>query len=356
MTKSSFQVERLEFVEEAHAKGVWAVAPLPEVSDGKEEHFITGGCDGALRTWSFASSQKTEDLEDKSKASITANRSSINGPVRVFERHNLPVVDVAVSRERGVAVSTSLDGVVKVWSLDTLVSESKSISQPNVGDTWGIDVSRDGERAVTGGAGGNVQIIDLQLCMVEQTYSATGGHNSGKSGGTRNAPARMDGPMVMAVALRDDDTHVVLGASDGSIVEMNVETGAIVANIKGVTHGGPVRSVAYIPGERGAVVSASDDGLVCVHHMNAENTSATLRGHTGMVLTTRPSADGRCIASGGSDAVVKIWDRGERRSIFDSTVHSEPVWGVAWTRGGTHVVSVADDSRIGALYCRTDQP
>lgn len=344
MAQSQLHVERLGSVADAHAKGVWTVAGIPDAGEQDLGHFVTGGCDGSLRTWVFASSAEQENDE--------IEESGTDGPIRpkrVFERHNLPVVDVSVSRERGIAVSTSLDGIVKVWTLDAPASEAKSIAQPNVGDTWGISISRDGERAVTGGAGGVVQVVDLQLCMVEQNYSISGVRPADNRG---TAP-RAESAMVMAVALRDDDTRVVLGTSEGAVLEMDVETGNIITTIKPQAHGGPVRSVSYVAGERASVVSAADDGLVCVHSVDDGTTSASLRGHTGMALAARPSLDGRYVASGGSDCTLKIWDRGERRSIFDSTAHSQPVWGVSWVRGGTYVVSVSDDGSIGSVSCRS---
>lgn len=347
MAQPVAQVERLESVADAHAKGVWAVAALPDAGDPDDlGQFVTGGCDGALRTWAFVSSsnqQKSDDIEESN------GRDGLIQPKRVFERHKLPVVDVSVSRERGIAVSTSLDGVVKVWMLDAPASEAKSMTQPNVGDTWGISISRDGERAVTGGANGVVQVLDLQLCMVEQNYSTSGE----RPADNRGTVPRTERAMVMAVALRDDDARVVLGTSEGAVLEMDVETGKIISSIKPQAHGGPVRSVSYVSGERMSVVSAADDGLVCVHSVDDGTTTASLRGHAGMALAARPSPDGRCIASGGSDSTVKIWDRGERRSIFDSNAHSQPVWGVAWVRGGTHIVSVSDDGSIGSLLCRS---
>lgn len=335
-------VQQFPPIEEAHGKGIWALTSLPHTLHESSGHFLTGGCDGRLQTWRFPSSKHDDGMDDSTQA-VT--------PVRTFGKHTLPIVSVAASRERDLAVSAGLDGVIKIWSIGTEhASDPKVIQQPVITDAWALSVSRDGERIVTGGCNGVVQLVDSTVCMVDQTYSVATDSSTIITDDKRET--RQELPMVMSLMLRDDAERAVVALSDGAVIELDVETGkSTFVTSAARRHAGPVRCVRYVLGERGAVVSASDDGLVHVCDVTSGDCTAVLKAHSGMVFSADASSDGRYIVSGGSDHKVLLWDRKSQRVVYESSKHLEPVWGVAWVGADDHVVSVGDDARIGILGC-----
>lgn len=384
-----YLVEQAEGVSNAHRNGAWAIRALRGSNGlGAEDDkgdllgdIITGGCDGKLKTWRIQPTDTKPLLnrikEEDTEVELVETPERLITPVRKYERHSLPIVDVAVSRDREIAVSTSLDGVLKIWTLSTGVrcnpsgtaleeGESnghettvKSMSHPNIQDTWCVAASRNGELAVTGGARGIMQVIDCEICTVERKFSVCG-----PSKDEKDEEIKHDGPMVMSIALSDDDRMALTGCADGSIVSSDIETGRVHTkfntNPSGSKehashsiHGTPVRSVSYVIGDRNqTAVAARDDGAVLLIDVRAGDVISVLKAHDGLALAGASSTDGRRIATAGSDGLVKIWDRARHEMVFKSTRSKEAVWGVAWTAGDRHVVSVGDDGNIGAFACR----
>lgn len=348
----SMQFQRVPPLNAAHSGGVWALAPISYHHYEQAGHFVTGGCDGRLRSWRLGPSDPSQGYpgDTDSKAETGEDSNAVAKCVRSFSKHSLPIVTVSTSRDRDIAISTSLDGAVKVWNIGSDATDPKSVQNTAAHDVWTAAISSDGERALTGGANGIVMVVDCTVCMVDHVYSA-----STKKTGIRvdTAPLRKDGPMVMSIALSDDDKYAVLGTADGSVLEMDIETGKIVSPPV-QKHGGPVRSVSYIRGEQKTVVSASDDGLINAYDMGSGDTTATFRGHQGMVFSVAPSSNGRLLSSGGSDGRVIVWDRIGQRPSFTSTSHSDAIWGVSWTRSNDYIVSVSDDGKVGFVSCTGD--
>lgn len=328
-----------------HENGAWGIAQLSGRGDIGD--LITGGCDGNLRMWNFSTAKQRTESEDGNE-----DKHLLRPVGDKMMRHSLPVVAVSVSKEKDIALSTSLDGALKISTLSSNMADAKNVqhpsSQSNVFDAWCVAAPHTGETAIIGGANGSLHAIDVDVGICDRSFTVLP-----SSDGDKTDPTKM--PMVMSVCLSADDSRVVAGTSDGRVVELDVEAGSVVSKLDDSTiangKGAPVRSVSYVVGDRNSVVVARDNGLVSVVDISSGDTTAVLRGHTGMVFTAQASLNGRYIASGGADTHVKVWDRTERNLIFNSTTHTQPVWSVAWSSGDSHVVSVGDDNVIGILQC-----
>lgn len=332
----------LGFQEGAHENGIWALAQVHGKSRADVGDIITGGLDGVLKTWRFR-----DDSYNEGEGNGTGEEDPKLNPlnlIRTTKQHSLPVVNISISRDAKVAASTSLDGALKIWNLtenSNEDNETRTLKQLNATDAWDIVVSADGERVITGGANGMIQVIDGNLGMVDQTYTIESSGSDAKDGGKRQSP------MVMAIALSDDDTRIAAGAHDGSVTILDVETGKVVTSL--AKHGGPVRSICYLPSEPHTVLTSSDDQLINLYDSESGKVTGTCRGHRGLVFSANGSNDGKYIVSGGQDRSVRIWDRVMRESIYEHEGHTQGVWGVCYAKEGSRVASISDDGRIGAL-------
>lgn len=325
---------------DAHKNGIWALSRVSEAHQEEAGEFISGGSDGMLKTWRFRS-EKVRNMEDEENKEESKDLGPLQN-VHCFSRHSLPVVNVAMARNSHVAASTSLDGVVKIWDVTREGGEAKSIQQLNITETWAIAVTGDGRRVITGGSKGMLQIIDSSVSTVERTYTIGQDILDGKEG------SRREHAMIMSIALSDDDSHVAVGAQDGSVSIVDVETGKSIGG-EMTKHGGPVRGISFLPNEKHTVITASDDHLINFYDADSGHVTGTCRGHDGMVLSANGSDDGTFVVSGGSDCMVYVWDRVMMESIYKYEGHKEAVWGTSFAAKGSRIVSVSDDGCIGVL-------
>lgn len=315
----------------AHKSGIWALTPIPHAQRSDMGQFLTGGSDGRLRSWNFANPLSTSLSDEEDSSNLPSHPDSPLSPLRTFSRHSLPVVRVAVAANQPVAASTSLDGFVRVWNLASDDAQATVIQQQSITDAWDIAVVADGSRAIVCGAHATVQIVDCTGSMMEQMYLSGG-------------EGQREGPMAMALALRDDDALVAVASADGSVNLIDVETQKSVATTKR-KHGGPVRAIAFLPGDRDTILTASDDHLINLYDVASGEITGTCRGHDGYVLSIGASPDGRYLVSGGADNTVRVWDRGLREQIFVQNAHKQEVWGSTFV-GSDRIVSVSDDGNI----------
>ena len=341
----------------AHQHGVWSVSGLDASIHGNRQDFITGGADGQIRTWRLleggpndneinknhpdhVNGKDFEDIKKANEQDIALGSDSPCVPVHTLSGHALAVVNVAVAKEGTIAASTSLDGTLKIWDLARPIQEPRSISL-EVTECWGVALSTTGEAMVSCGAGGSVQVFDTKMGLSEQSMSIERKKKEGDH-------FRVEKPMAMCVALSPDDRHVAVGASDGNITIFDVHTGKVVCN-SFPPHAASIRSLMYIPSERGKLVTASDDQLVNFYDVDAAQITGTCRGHAGHVLCVTASPDGQHITSGGTDNTVRVWDRMSKQCLFKSMEHKESVWGVAYCSQGKLILSVSDDASIGVI-------
>lgn len=341
---------RLGVHADAHKNGAWCIASSEKSSNC---NFATGGADGVVRLWSLRSGAETasEAMDDANRdgtadggneplsKTSSGSRLSPAESVASLTHHGLGVVNVAVATEATTGASVSLDGTLKLWDAEKPDVEARKVSGmgENITEVWALAMSADGSRVVTGGAGGSIQVVDTGMAMMENSFN----FDPDASGS--------EAAMCMSLALSPDNTRLAAGAQDGSVRIFDVETGKPVTK-KMEGHSGPVRSVAFVPGEP-SLVTCADDGLINFYDIDAAHLANKLRGHTGMVLTVKPSPCGKYVCSGSSDRKLKIWDRKLKESVFTFGGHKDSVWGTAYVANGKRIVSVSDDASLSVLDC-----
>jgi sterol desaturase/sphingolipid hydroxylase (fatty acid hydroxylase superfamily) len=79
------------------------------------------------------------------------------------------------------------------------------------------------------------------------------------------------------------------------------------------------------------------------------------RGHRGAVLCVAISAGGECVASGGEDGTVRLWDGATGRERLALLGHTRPVRGVALSADGAWLVSAGYDKTVRLWDAQTGE-
>ncbi|MYI84053.1 MAG: T9SS type A sorting domain-containing protein, partial [Rhodothermaceae bacterium] len=106
-----------------------------------------------------------------------------------------------------------------------------------------------------------------------------------------------------------------------------------------------VYSVAFSPDGK-MLASGSDDEMVKLWDVETNANTATLEGHTDAVYSVAFSPDGKMLASGGGtfDETVKLWDVETNANIATLEGHEDGVSSVAFSPDGTMLASGVGDA------------
>jgi WD40 repeat protein len=248
-----------------------------------------------------------------------AARTARVGEVRCLRGHSQVISGVAFFPRSERAVSSSLDGTVRVWDLRT---GNETARFGAAGDWYvrSVAVAPDDRFILTAGyADRTLRLWDVQTGQEVKRFR---GHQ--------------DRPCSAAFA--PDGRFIASGGQDGLVILWDVAEGKELHRFMG--HVGEVTSVAYSADSR-FILSGGADGTVRLWDAIARKPFRTLRGHTGSVLSVALAA-GRAV-SGGEDGTVRLWDvdTGEGKTLF--RLQKGAILSVAVSRDGQRVLCGGED-------------
>jgi WD repeat-containing protein 61 len=218
----------------AHQDAIWTIAWPTET------RLISGSCDEALQVFNPCNQFAAPDAR--------------------FENSDLSIVSVDASADGATAVTSSMDGVIRVFDLEAK-QLTRSI-QAGVSNTWTVAMRTATTHVATGTHGGNVVVWD----------TATG---------EQVREVSVGGKFVLCVAYSPDGALLAAGAQDGVITVVDADTGVVVQRLSGA-HTLPVRSLSFTPDSR-LLLAAAQDGVVSVHDARGGEQRAALTGHAAWV-------------------------------------------------------------------------
>jgi WD40 repeat protein len=247
----------------------------------------------------------TEAVNAPSIPSTAVNRPVQIVPLRSFEGHTGPVLDVAFSPDGKLAVSCSGhihnqvvgDRTVRLWDVSTgeqlrCLNASQIQVDPALikrsrlfGEIYSVDFAPDGRHVAFCGAAGMVGLWDAKTGDVVCLFV---GHDRG----------------VWALAISPDGRQLLTGGYDRTVRLWDMKTGEELQR---------------------------------------------LAAHTECVKSLAISPDGRRALSGSWDKTMRLWDlhNGEQLQVFEG--HKEWVWSVDFTPDGRRAISGSERIRLWDL-------
>ncbi|KAA8889194.1 TIR domain-containing protein [Nocardia colli] len=318
---------------------------------------VSGGADGKLRMWDGVTADALRILETsgapiRTVAFLDENRVvigteagrieiwdiALGGLVTARDASTTPVTSIAVDPRGRTLVSGSADGTFAVWDTNDL-GQTVAPRRADPAAVFGVTISDDGKIA-TAGADGVVRLWSVSGGEPVKTMSGHAGE-------------------VLAVRFSADGQHIYSGGADSTIVLWDVQSGKQDGGAFG--HLGPVRSIAVAGDGR---IATAHDGVAHLWNTAGRREIAQVFGVANRVWSLAFEPGGDRVASGGEDAVVRIWradriegdggtcpiDWGAAAPQSDCPItlvgHSATIFSVAYSRDGRYLASASADCTV----------
>jgi WD40 repeat protein len=151
---------------------------------------------------------------------------------------------------------------------------------------------------------------------------------------------------VTSVAFAPDGSKVAV-AVGRAVLLFDVRTGKEIATLG--DHPGQVNAVEVAPDGKTLVACggrAGQFGFVTVWDLATKARRHELRGHADAILAADLATDGKTLATGSYDRMVKLWDVAEGREIRTLKEHTDAVHAVVFRRDGARVASGGADRTV----------
>jgi WD40 repeat protein len=304
-----------------------------------DKRLVSLGRDGTIKTWDAVSGGQALHL-------------SVGSPQHAFS----PEGRLLAGRASGDP------GAVTVW--DTATGKEAFSLPGHKGSVWRCAFSADGRRLAVGSvleARGQPRQLEWKLWELATRQSTTLPTDPGP------------GSEPLWAVISPAGARVALVRQDGTVVVLDRGTGKQVCTLQKSGLEAGIQALAFsAESNRLAVAAASQlgelglaNGTIQVHDANSGRLlglcqSGPPHGHKGAVYglafgPTAPSGEVDTLATAGEDHTVKLWNihptgpqaaGGQwmiRQPVFTLRGHTEPVWGVAFSRDGQRLASVSSN-------------
>ncbi len=321
-------------------------------------------------------------------------------PRIVLKGHSDSVWDVAFSHDGKSIATASADMSIKIWNAAD--GRVKTTLNGHTGTVWSVAFSPDDKIVVSGSEDQTIRLWDARrgdfiqaipnktraLCVAfsadGKTIAATRSpRNMQESASAPDAMivlfdrstfqevGRLIGPIdsIRSVAFSPDGKTIAAAGLDRTITLWNLASRSWKATLHGpvaqghedmavMSHSSSIRAAAYSPDGR-FIASGGDDSIVKLWDLSTRDERYVFRGHTGAVRCAAISPDGKLIASAGDDRVIRLWnaETGEPAGLLKG--HTATVRAVAFQPGSTPLLlaSAGDDAtaRLWDVASKTEK-
>lgn len=149
---------------------------------------------------------------------------------------------------------------------------------------------------------------------------------------------------VKNVKFSPDASLLLSCSTDGKVYLWNARVGQL--NYCLLTHLGAVRSCTFSPKDGRMVASCGDDRCIKLWDVKNYSKVATLKGHTQVVWDINFSPGGTFLVSSSSDKSAKVWDTRDSKLVMSLEDHTEPVIHSKFSPDGRYICTCSWDKTL----------
>lgn len=285
-----------------------------------------------------------------------------------WQAHTDIVMDLAFSPDARTLASTSLDGSVKLWNIESgtllwtvwhsngvivlafapngriLASAGNETTVrlwdaklgtaledlPHPKPVFALAWSQDGHLLASADVAGTIRLWKLQPTGPTRCVQTLEGHSN----------------WVRRLAFALDDSRIASASWDGTVKLWEVGEMRIQHLRQTLEeHMDRVQALASSP-DGCLLASGSYDHTIRLWDVQEGRSQVTLLGHSAVVNDLAFTPDSRSLLSGSEDGTLRLWDIERAQCVQVLQGYAVSLYDVAWSPDGTHLVSVGSDSLV----------
>jgi len=281
--------------------------------------------------------------------------------------HIEDVTGVVHLRDRRRIITSSYDGSLRLWNLESGVQIGNDWRDDEEEEVWIIALSPNGKTIASGGLSGKVRLWDVEtekvvarwightggtdsLCWSVDGERVVSGSNDGtirvwdvESGDTVLGPIKTGHMWVSAVIYSPDTTKIATGGSHENALKIwDAKTGNLLSTIK---HDSEVYSLAWTSDQK-KIIAGSEEGSIRIFDTATWQQIAILEGHTDSVFSLSLFQNDRLLASGSADKKARLWNLDTNLPVGPPIQHQTRVLSAAISTDGKQLVTGCDDKNV----------
>ncbi len=279
----------LEAIYKGHTDSIMSVA-----FSNADKYLITGAADKTIRLW---------DISQRQEFTLEILPSS---PLRFVEQG--PEDSIVIASETSLEVYSSRGDLVYRWEVNDKAVRIVSLV-----------ISLDGRKVIAGTSNGDVFLWDpsnWSPIMLKRFD---------------------DRPAKIALSSTGDQLAIVTGSSQLQIWELNDSLRKLIYS-EDIGQAG-IQKVWFAPNDKYIYIATKEYKLNVLSLQNYKLLSNGFQSGTSIVISMAWTADGKYLATGGIDKVIRIWELDSGKNVAKLFGHTNSVSSLSFSADGSRLVS-----------------